>query len=51
MNFVAWKMLTGDRAKYLGLIFTIAFWHVPPGEPEFDLCRDVDNHLFWTFPK
>ena len=25
MNFVAWKMLTGDRAKYLGLIFTIAF--------------------------
>src|SRR5213080_5402440 len=25
MNFIAWKMLTGDRAKYLGLIFTIAF--------------------------
>src|SRR6266542_835168 len=25
MNFVALKMLTGDRAKYLGLIFTIAF--------------------------
>jgi len=25
MNFVAWKMLTGDRAKYLGLVFTIAF--------------------------
>src|SRR5436309_2671607 len=24
MNFVALKMLTGDRAKYLGLIFTIA---------------------------
>src|SRR5439155_19435865 len=24
-NFVALKMLTGDRAKYLGLIFTIAF--------------------------
>ena len=25
MNFVALKMLTGDRAKYLGLVFTIAF--------------------------
>lgn len=25
MNFIAWKMLTGDRAKYIGLIFTIAF--------------------------
>ncbi|MEW5979307.1 MAG: ABC transporter permease [Acidobacteriota bacterium] len=25
MNYVAWKMLTGDRAKYLGLIFAIAF--------------------------
>jgi putative ABC transport system permease protein len=25
MNFVALRMLTGDRAKYLGLVFTIAF--------------------------
>jgi putative ABC transport system permease protein len=25
MNFVAWQMLTTDRAKYLGLIFAIAF--------------------------
>ena len=25
MNFVALKMLTGGRAKYLRLIFTIAF--------------------------
>ncbi len=25
MNFIALKMLTGDRAKYLGLIFTVAF--------------------------
>jgi putative ABC transport system permease protein len=25
MNFVAIKMLTGDRAKYVGLIFAIAF--------------------------
>src|SRR5437867_1699961 len=25
MNFVAWQMLTGDRAKYLGLIVAIAF--------------------------
>jgi len=25
MNFIALKILTGDRAKYLGLIFAIAF--------------------------
>ena len=25
MNFVALRMLTGDRAKYIGLIFAIAF--------------------------
>lgn len=25
MNFIAWQMLTGDKAKYLGLIFAIAF--------------------------
>ncbi len=25
MNFVAFRMLTGDRAKYIGLIFAIAF--------------------------
>jgi putative ABC transport system permease protein len=25
MNFVSWQMLTGDRAKYMGLIFAIAF--------------------------
>jgi putative ABC transport system permease protein len=25
MNYVSWQMLTGDRAKYLGLIFAIAF--------------------------
>lgn len=25
MNYVAWQMLTSDRAKYLGLIFAIAF--------------------------
>src|SRR5260370_2109097 len=25
MNFIALKMLTGDRAKYLALIFAIAF--------------------------
>jgi putative ABC transport system permease protein len=25
VSFIAWQMLTGDRAKYLGLIFAIAF--------------------------
>ena len=25
MNFVAIQMLIGDRAKYLGLIFSVAF--------------------------
>jgi len=33
MNFVAVKMLTGDRSKYVGLIFAISFAspeHRPP---------------------
>ncbi|MDX2149774.1 MAG: ABC transporter permease [Bryobacteraceae bacterium] len=25
MNYISWQMLTGDRAKYIGLIFAIAF--------------------------
>ena len=25
MNWVAWKMLTGDRVKYLGIVFGVAF--------------------------
>lgn len=25
MNWVAWKMLTGDRAKYMGTVFGVAF--------------------------
>ena len=25
MNWVAWKMLTGDRAKYFGTVFGVAF--------------------------
>ena len=25
MSWVAWKMLTGDRAKYLGIVFGVAF--------------------------
>jgi putative ABC transport system permease protein len=25
MNWVAWKMLTGDRAKYFGIVFGVAF--------------------------
>ena len=25
MNWIAWKMLTGDRSKYFGIIFGIAF--------------------------
>ena len=25
MNWVAWKMLTGDRAKYFGIVFGEAF--------------------------
>ena len=30
MNFVALKMLTGDRAKYLGLILVMNQFHVSP---------------------
>ena len=25
MSWIAWKMLTGDRSKYLGIIFGVAF--------------------------
>ncbi|MFN5731793.1 MAG: ABC transporter permease, partial [Planctomyces sp.] len=25
MNWLAWKMLTGDRTKYLGIVFGVAF--------------------------
>src|SRR5262245_49082068 len=25
MSWIAWKMLTGDRAKYLGIVFGVAF--------------------------
>jgi putative ABC transport system permease protein len=25
MNWIAWKMLTGDRVKYLGIVFGVAF--------------------------
>ncbi len=25
MNWLAWRMLTGDRAKYLGIVFGVAF--------------------------
>ena len=25
MNWIAWKMLTGDRPKYFGIIFGVAF--------------------------
>lgn len=25
MNWLAWKMLTGDRAKYLGIVFGVSF--------------------------
>jgi putative ABC transport system permease protein len=25
MNWIAWKMLTGDRAKYIGIVFGVAF--------------------------
>ena len=39
MNFVAVKMLTGDRAKYLGLIFAIAFSSFLLEKPELHLRR------------
>ena len=25
MNWLAWRMLTGDRTKYLGIVFGVAF--------------------------
>jgi hypothetical protein len=37
VHLIALTMLTGDRAKYLGLIFPIAFCTFPAGEPDVDL--------------
>jgi putative ABC transport system permease protein len=42
MNFVALKMLTGDRIKYLRLIFTIAFASFLIGHQASILAGTVD---------
>jgi hypothetical protein len=44
MNFVALKMLFGDRAKYLGIIMGLTFASllITTGG---DLCRPDDAHL------
>ena len=44
MNFVALRMLTGDRAKYFGLVFAIAFSHLPAREPDLDLRQRPEAH-------
>jgi len=44
MNFVALKMLTGDWAKYLGLIFHDRVLHVPARKPDVHLRWDPEAH-------
>jgi len=36
MNFVALRMLTGDRAKYFGLGLRHRLLHLPAREPDLD---------------
>lgn len=58
MNWVAWKMLTGDRSKYLGIIFGIAFAALLMGQQASIFCglmlnttsqiRDVQGADIWV---
>lgn len=58
MNWVAWKMLTGDRAKYLGIIFGVAFAALLMGQQASIFCglmlnttsqiRDVQGADIWV---
>jgi putative ABC transport system permease protein len=44
MNWVAWKMLTGDRAKYYGIIFGVTFAALLMGQQAsifWDLMRNT----------
>lgn len=43
MNWVALRMLTGDRAKYFGLIFTIAFSSFLIAQQVSIFCRIMDR--------
>ncbi|HVV99225.1 MAG TPA: ABC transporter permease [Planctomycetaceae bacterium] len=58
MNWVAWKMLTGDRSKYLGIVFGIAFAALLMGQQASIFCglmlnttsqiRDVQGADIWV---
>lgn len=43
MNWVAWKMLSGDRAKYLGLVFGIAFGALLMSQQASTFCSLMRN--------
>lgn len=43
MNWVAWKMLSGDRSKYLGLVFGIAFGALLMGQQASTFCSLMRN--------
>ncbi len=43
MNWIAWKMLTGDRAKYLGIIFGVTFAALLMGQQGSIFCGLMRN--------
>lgn len=43
MNWVAWKMLTGDRSKYLGIIFGVTFSALLMGQQASIFCGLMRN--------
>ena len=48
MNFVAIKMLMGDRAKYLGIIMGLTFASLAHHPASEHLCR-LDGTNVWVY--
>jgi putative ABC transport system permease protein len=58
MNWVAWRMLVGDRAKFLGIIFGISFSALLMGQQASIFCglmrnttsqiRDIEGADIWV---
>ncbi len=44
MNWVALKMLTGDRGKYLGIVFGVTFAALLIAQQSVDLLRPDAAH-------
>lgn len=61
MNWIAWKMLTGDTAKYLGIVFGITFAALLMAQQASIFCglmlnttsqvRDIQGATIWVMDK